>query len=320
MGEMSSDQSDDSTVSAADNPHSGGRIENPTSGLTVEYTATLHYDSSKRQANNIDEQTAIELLWETLEQETPSNIGEFSARYTEDLPPAIDAVTDAEALIRDWVYAGVVTDPTFLEREEQARPAGKLYTWEYAGWTGAAQVGVYRSDTYADEGYPWGVAKRVEAADDGDSSRWTYTRIASDAATAVEGARMCADFRTFLIESETAELYSDWFERTGGTCGSYLADDSDDQHTTDAEKPAQDSDEIDIEASDYDADDIYIWKLVTGRFAELVFAPTNDKEELCQWLTELTDETADDMEMFLEGHLGEVFAAVASDNVAFPEA
>lgn len=122
-------------------------------------------------------------------------------------PPEVEA---AKSLYGGFDKPGVDADPRTADGDFEA--TGPVFYWS----DGSRKVGVFENEAYADDGYPYTVATWVVPFD-GGRPYWRYKRIAQSWTAAIRGAEMVSDFQAFIRDSNKAELYSDWVDRTGGT-------------------------------------------------------------------------------------------------------
>ena len=123
-----------------------------------------------------------------------------------------DAVAQTRFLPGGFMDGELRNTPDIAVGSETAVPTGGFARWELPS---VGEIAVYEAKEYADDGYPLVVAKKINPIDGGPY--WKQTHIAETWADAVEAAERVADHETFLADSEPAEAYDEWVDRTGGT-------------------------------------------------------------------------------------------------------
>jgi|AntDeeMetagen681_2_1112603.scaffolds.fasta_scaffold02908_5 hypothetical protein len=122
-----------------------------------------------------------------------------------------EAILEAGTLIEDCDFIGVCKSPELSREEVEA--AGPMYVWNNK--EKGIKVGVFKNKNWAEDGYPFTAAKWIETTQ--GEEYWRYTHIAENWEQAINATENNIDMKVFLIESNFAEYYSDWQERTGGT-------------------------------------------------------------------------------------------------------
>lgn len=133
-------------------------------------------------------------------------------------PPIPDPVFDNEELPGNFTFKGVIRNLRLEDNDDTPVQTGPAYIWERPPGDDTdypSQIGMYPSDTYADDGYPWAVAHHIWPHE--GPPKWKHNRIAETVEDCLIGLKQRADWETFLKEAEYAEVYPEWLERTGGT-------------------------------------------------------------------------------------------------------
>lgn len=128
-----------------------------------------------------------------------------------------DGTALPDALPAGYKYEGAFDgELTFKEDTPEPKSESPLYYWRHPDEPDYL-IGVYQSDEYASEGYPYVTAVWIDPVYDGVAPYWKHSQIAESWEAAVEGARRTADHRAFMRDSKPAETYPEWEARTGGT-------------------------------------------------------------------------------------------------------
>lgn len=153
---------------------------------------------------------AADELTESPEWEpTKGNPGEF---YD---PPLPNKVLKNRFLPGSFEFDSVID--RIHTTENAPEPSGPCYVWSRrVSDSDTSKIGFYQSDEYVDDGFPFIVAKLIDPLDDSPPA-WKPVGIAETKEFAINMLHRQADFRTFIEESQSGELYPEWLNRTGGT-------------------------------------------------------------------------------------------------------